>query len=134
MGTESGLTSTSVRCSRSTEPFRNHRRWLCLRSAAPSCSSDGGGNARLDELVIGSVVLSDDGDYVVQATNSVACQIGEDDDLVETAPFSLDVDQNDTTNDAVTIVGVRNFQDISDATVRSRVLVTFVHDATIYST
>ncbi|MCH7720268.1 MAG: immunoglobulin domain-containing protein, partial [Planctomycetes bacterium] len=53
--------------------------------------------ATSDALVIDSVVPSDQGNYILQATNAVACQVGEDDDIVETAPFFLDIDENDPT-------------------------------------
>ena len=53
--------------------------------------------ATSDTLVIDSVVPSDQGNYILQATNTLACQVGEDDDIVETAPFLLDVDLNDPT-------------------------------------
>lgn len=44
------------------------------------------------------------------------------------------VDENDTTNTCVTVVGVKNDRDITDATVRARVLVVFLVDTTIYNT
>lgn len=42
------------------------------------------------------------------------------------------VDEDNNSNTAVVIVGVRDWQDMTDATVRSRVLVRFLQDVTIY--
>lgn len=44
------------------------------------------------------------------------------------------VDENDTTNTCVCIVGVKNNTDITNATVRSRVLFVFLEDTTVYNT
>ncbi len=52
--------------------------------------------------------------------------INQDDDGIHYA------DEDNNTNTAVVIVGVRDWQDMTDATVRSRVLVRFLHDVTIY--
>ena len=44
------------------------------------------------------------------------------------------VDENDTTNTCVNIVGVKNDSDITNATVRARVLFVFLVDTTVYNT
>ncbi len=68
------------------------------------------------------------GHAIVIADLYVDYAIQQDDDGIHY------VDQNDTTNTAVILCGLRDWQNMADATVRARILVRFLKDVTIYDT